>query len=353
MSRSWKRRLAVKNLGFVKTFTNFSRSTQIALFVMFAVGWSLLFICGYIDLSKPWWHGKSYIPNICAALTSFLIGAPVGLTILDTFTGEREEKASLARVNSLTKIAWNEYTSDVYRFCTSARMAALKDDTVKIQIIHDDVLKVVGEYRLRDGSSRFHRSDGYPSLQQEATDEEYDALLQYLRDQIDKWQELLHRIHLEIPPSAVLQIEWSAILTSWSTLDQYIRLQRMERRLRWFERSLDSELRDYMAAQSHPLKEFSSISDSDGRSSLHNMTKALEALRQFTELSKQELDHNFLRRAQSSSAGLSDFPWQVGIGYLSATEKDFNSLNGLRTLVERIEADNWPDAEKTPVDTDS
>ncbi|WP_157118415.1 hypothetical protein [Mycobacterium sherrisii] len=92
----------------------------------------------------------------------------------------------------------------------------------------------------------------------------------------------------------------------------------MERRLRWFDRSLDSELRDYMAAQSHPLKEFSNISDSDGRSSLHNMTMALEALRQFAELSKQELDHNFLRRARGPSAGLSDFPWQVGIGYLSA-----------------------------------
>ncbi|ODQ97981.1 hypothetical protein BHQ21_26105 [Mycobacterium sherrisii] len=97
MIRSWMRRLMMKNLGFVKTFTNFSRPTQIALFVMFATGCVFFLICGYIDLgTSTWWHGKSYIPNICAALTSFLIGAPVVLTIIRLLVSGKKKLPSLA-----------------------------------------------------------------------------------------------------------------------------------------------------------------------------------------------------------------------------------------------------------------
>jgi len=350
MLKSWKRDHKLKNLGFVKTFTNFTRPTRIALIVMLGAGWVVFFLCRRVDLSNStWWHRQSYMPNIWAAFTVFLIGAPVALIILDTFTGEREEKAALDRVNSLSKLAWDEYKNDVYKFCTPERMAALKDDVHAVQQIHDGMLKAVSDYTLRDGQSRFRRpDDGHPTIFG-ASDEEYNALMEYAQVEIAWWQGLLDRVHTVIPPSAALQIEWSAVLTSWSTLDQYIRLQRMERQLRWFDRDIDSELHEHMSAQSHPLKQFSNISDSDFTSSLHNMTTALDALRNFTELSKQEIDWKFYLSEGNPSATPNEFPWLVGTGYLYAAETGFNSLHALRTLVERIEAKNWPESESKPV----
>ena len=56
--------------------------------------------------------------------------------------------------------------------------------------------------------------------------------------------------------SSDLGRSWSAVLRDWQTLDQFVRLQRLERGLKphWFDRNLDSQLQHWMEAKKHPMK---------------------------------------------------------------------------------------------------
>jgi hypothetical protein len=153
LSNKCKARDKLRKLSFVQTFANFSRSTQFVLIAMIAAGLIVLFFCGRLDLSdSTWWHSKSYLPNIWASLTSFLIGPPFGPIILDTFTGERQDKAVLSRVNNLSKLAWDEYREVIYRFCAPDRIAILKDDVHSVQRIHDEVVKALSDYEFAMGN---------------------------------------------------------------------------------------------------------------------------------------------------------------------------------------------------------
>jgi hypothetical protein len=100
-------------MGLKGTFKDFKTSTQVVLVVSFVLGVVLLVCFSLTDVGvnvtfgsvdpKPdwlrrynaeWFHGHAYIPNILAAMTGFLIGAPVAAVVLATFTSEREDKAA-------------------------------------------------------------------------------------------------------------------------------------------------------------------------------------------------------------------------------------------------------------------
>jgi len=139
-------------MGFWETFTDFKRSTRIWLIVSLVLG--LLLLTGFTltDLGvnvtlgtwdpKPqwlkqfnaeWFHSHAYIPNIYAAITGFLIGVRIALVVLATFTGEREDKAALDRVDKTTQLAWQKFRDTALAFATDERIyTRLKHQTQRV-----------------------------------------------------------------------------------------------------------------------------------------------------------------------------------------------------------------------------
>jgi hypothetical protein len=44
-----------------------------------------------------WLRGHSYVPNILAGFTGFLVGVPVALVVLQTVIGKREDNVETAK----------------------------------------------------------------------------------------------------------------------------------------------------------------------------------------------------------------------------------------------------------------
>jgi hypothetical protein len=145
-------------MGIRGTFNDFQRSTRVLLVVSFVVGLLLLVGFSLTDLGinltlwgwdpKPtwlkrydadWFHSHAYIPNIYAGLTGFLIGAPVALIVLATFTVQREETQVLKRVNAISIQAWNRFRDSVFELCSDQRLSGLKVSADLVQKIHNDV----------------------------------------------------------------------------------------------------------------------------------------------------------------------------------------------------------------------
>ncbi|GAA2400207.1 hypothetical protein [Mycolicibacterium llatzerense] len=133
-------------MGIRRTLNDFNPSTRIVLVLSLLLGVMLLF--GFtltdvgVDLTlwgwdpKPhwlkqynagWFHTHAYVPNILAALTGFLIGAPVALIVLATFTVQREEQAALDRVNRLSQVAWYNFLDAVIAFDPRERLDAVQN----------------------------------------------------------------------------------------------------------------------------------------------------------------------------------------------------------------------------------
>jgi hypothetical protein len=130
--------------------------------------------CAQVDLSgSHWWHDRSYIPNVWAGFTGFLIGAPVGLVILATFQTEREQSDILARVNSLSEAAWKNFVKAFQDFCTVGRMEATTIAAMKTKSEHDETYKALLEFisfirigrprSVKDENDDRTISDFYPS----------------------------------------------------------------------------------------------------------------------------------------------------------------------------------------------
>jgi hypothetical protein len=248
----------VKRWGVVDTYLGFTRTTRIIFAVMFAVGVVLCVSLWLTDLgigfTRPswvtrygaeWLHSHAYIPNILAGLTGFLVGVPVAAVILATFTIQREEIAAIDRVNRLSKSAWYTFRDAVYEFCSEARITALENDAPLIDGSHDDAFRALQEYIELWRSLPFNISNADEVLAEKA-----NAIRNHV---FDTPQELANRMRAD--PESV-SMAWAGVVGAWNILDQYVRLQRLELNLDWFQNRLDTMIRKWMSLPENPFLAF-------------------------------------------------------------------------------------------------
>jgi hypothetical protein len=289
-----------------------------------------------MDISSQWMHTHTYIPNILAGFTGFLIGVPVALVILATFTVEREEFSALKRVNRLSRLAWRDFRKAVYEFCSDDRLDLLDGQQLK------DIKELTETFRNRLGMYPVRRRAQIP------TDEDRSRLEADLRPKIDEWEILLTEVQAHVPKSDALALEWSDILSKWQILDQYVRLQRLERHLRWFADALNAGLRQHMSSNTDPMSEFSSATEPVAEEVSSALSQkcidgALQSAKTYMQLGTDDLSN-------AIGATAFDYPHgDVGL-YWPTITRAVESMRSLRELVEQVDAAGWPQSESNPIE---
>lgn len=258
-----------KSLRAVQTFNGFGRLSKFILVLMFFSGWILFAFSWFTDLgvdvridswdikrptwlqpyNQKWMSDHAYAPNILAGLTGFLIGAPVAAVILASFTTEREEKAALDRVNRLSEVAWNSFRDLVCAYTSKERYELIVDQARDIKKYYDEASTAVDVYI--EYTADLLNSPEYPENPDTSN----------LTDQIEVLKTIEGNFRLAI--NAVRQNinffetedEWAQIVGSWRVLDQYVRLQRLEQGLEWFDKAPDAGLRKWTSRRNNPFQE--------------------------------------------------------------------------------------------------
>jgi hypothetical protein len=205
-----------KSWGFVTMLGSFKLFTRVLIISSFVVGFALLVVIWRIDLRSQWFHGHAYIPNICAALTGFLIGAPVALVILATFQVQREQNEALKRVNRLSQLAWRNFVSSAEIFCTPERMKAVGQDAYEVDRRHKDAFYALLRYIRIVRDSAPGSGDGG----------QLEKAVSEVAKSRNPFQAAVSIVNGSLKDPETLAVEWSAVVGAWNTLDQYVRRQR-------------------------------------------------------------------------------------------------------------------------------
>jgi hypothetical protein len=307
----------------------FSPVRRFLLVASFVAGLLALLLGLYLEFSETtWWKHYPYLQNLSASLTGFLIGVPVALVALSSFTGEREEKIILARVNRLTQTAWDEYRDAVIHYCRDDVLDALDNLATDVQETHDNIVQLLKEYNKC--------REPIPYDARLPTDAEYRQLLFATLSLPSRLEEQIQRVSDALPSETALQVDWSGLRGTWATLDAEVRLQRMERGLAWFDQHQYYELRNEMESAVHPLAPFAD---------LHYPTRAFpdsnRTMRAMPGLFRQQI---------SNGKGTADsLLWQSGSvqfhnaqGYARRAAAAHIFLTRLRETVQKIELSGWP-----------
>ncbi|UNB54032.1 hypothetical protein [Mycolicibacterium sp. YH-1] len=354
---------AVKPVGLWDTFGDFSVGTRVVLCASFLLG--LVMLVGYwmtdagVNLTfgdfdpKPdwmaryddvWLHSHAYIPNILAGLTSFLVGAPFALIVLATFTVQREERAALERVNKLSSLAWHKFSAAVLDLCSDERAyTGVRHGARRVMQIHDELYT---EYQRRFAIAQTRNEKGNF---RGVTDSELADFRALLREKVERADVEFARLSPIIGYQFELQNKWSLIRTSWNTLSQYVRLQRLERSLPWFSDDYDAQLTDQLSEGAHPLTKFKRLHDEDQSTSTSSMTAAIAiARRDADERTDSELREKFMAGYTSGGSGMvgwvykSEFGWEAVDGYDAAAQQAHESIWGLKRIIDDINKEGWP-----------
>jgi hypothetical protein len=341
-------------MGIRQTLNDFKPSTRVVLILSFVVG--LLLLTGFtltdvgVNLTlwgwdpKPdwlkqynagWFHSHAYVPNIFAALTGFLIGAPVALIVLAAFTVQREEQAALGRVNRLSQVAWYNFLDAVIAFVPQDRRDAVQNAAPAVEQLHDWAFEVMADY------INYIRS---PQSDTAALPEKLDAI----RNVASQFDTASQGLMLRVKDSRTIEVEWSKIVGAWNMLDQYVRLQRLEQNPEWFDPRTDAQLRMWMSRPKNPLQEFTDIHGfaAESRYRPVTMQDAAAAMRTYAACTPTEL--LALLHASSSRFGYSN----VG-GYNQAHRAATYFLISLLGAVAQVEGANWPGSASKPVVPDA
>lgn len=310
-------------MGVVETFRDFRRSTKILIWVMLALGVALFTGCLTADLmGAEWMKTYAYVPNILAGLTGFLVGVPFALVILATFTAQRDEKAATDRVNAVSQIAWNQFRDAVTTLCSGERIQALEDGAKRVQDIHDRT---------------WH---GFNVDIPNQSPEEFQQQVAFAQRQGDAWGEAIHSLISNVGITSDLTLEWYAAVRDWNTLDQYVRLQRLERGLPWFHRELDALLQERMLADRHPMRRFFEMHDGDYGHDPGQPDDMASAMSRVSSLGQMGYSKDtFLKVAYER---LSHFPTTRVDGYLAAIADVGHHMGMLNAFVQQIDRSGWP-----------
>jgi hypothetical protein len=310
--------------GVIETFRDFRPSTKILMWIMLALGAILFAVCLVADLTGAvWMKSHAYIPNILAGLTGFLMGVPFALVVLATLASQRDEHAAADRVNAVSQIAWNQFRDAVATLCSPQRIDALKASAARIQRIHDET---------------WH---GFNIDIVSQSAEEFQQTVAFAQQQASVWGEAYQSFTRDVGTISDLTLEWLAAIRDWNTLDQYVRLQRLERGLPWFHRELDTLLQQRMIADKHPMRPFFDLHDrgsqqSNRYGSAQDMYTAFDRI---GTLGSMGYSHDtFVRVWQSTD----QYPVTRVEGYVYTAEQVAHQMWMLYAFVQQIDRSGWP-----------
>jgi hypothetical protein len=278
-----------------KTFFSFKPFTQRVILLSLFSGLILGIFFAFSDLTyHSWWANKSYIPNILAAFTGFLVGAPVALVILATFTGEREEKATLDRVNRLSALAWDSFRDVVRAFTPDDRYELIVDQARDIKKYYDETTAAIDEY-----IESANQVLGDPHVN-DSNDVNLDDHIEHLKQIESNFRTAVNAVRQNINFFET-QDEWAQIVGAWRVLDQYVRLQRLEQDLEWFDKMPDSGLRKWLSREGNPLQELLDAIEIRRYTpnislNVETMANALDTLAAYIRMSANDLGQHLLYR---------------------------------------------------------
>jgi hypothetical protein len=91
------------------------------------------------------------------------------------------------------------------------------------------------------------------------TQQQYDALMDYLKDTEVQFKSEIDAVTAKVGDFDVLQKSWSRVLSTWSVLNTYVRSRRIELDLPWFNDDSNSSLVSALATTENPLLDFSHV----------------------------------------------------------------------------------------------
>ncbi|RDH78859.1 hypothetical protein DVS77_09640 [Mycolicibacterium moriokaense] len=200
-----------------------------------------------------------------------------------------------------------------------------------IQGYHDEALKAFEDYESRENSA------DDPIAQMKV----FSELQSSIHRQIKGLKEQFKQMMQEVGEPELLGRSWVGILRDWNTLDQYVRLQRLERDLQplWFNRDLDEYLQQRLNLDTHPMspffaKHYGTATDTVGSLRVESMRQVLDSLSDFA---KVPLDQFPTRKVLSTKY----FPNQPFEGYIEAVRVAAANMRDMLITVQQIESDEW------------
>lgn len=292
---------------------------------MIALGITSLVVGLRTDVSAAdWSQSLGFLTNIWAGFTGFLIGVPVALVVLSTVTRQSEDKAATDRVENLTLLSWNQFRDSVLELCSDDRISALETGAARIQELHDETIGPIRNY--------------YDN--QERTEENAQQVLEFVKHQIPLWDKAFYDLEASFGIRYSLLLLWFAILREWNTVDQYVRLQRLERQLLWFDKGLDSYLLTRMLPEEFPMADFFTIHEGtpprtdDSRQK--TMWASYKSLPEIADQTTENLSMHLVVRTNNY------FPNRPLVGYMAAVERTVSSMRALAHTVRAVDNSGWP-----------
>ncbi|WP_156660673.1 hypothetical protein [Mycobacterium sp. 852002-10029_SCH5224772] len=306
---------------------------------------ALTFSIGRLDLMQvhwlqaEWLRSHSYIPNILAGFTGFLIGAPVAAVLLASFALEREEQAAAAGIIRTTEFAWNRFRDAVHELCTDERIRGLKEGPPRARRVHNEVYECFRQYYVQG-----HNRRKGPPFRWNTTAEEHEQLKVKVTERLPSFKSEVVDYFLELGlMESQFQMPWTEAALSWNTLDQYVRLRRLELGLRWMPQELYVGISRHMIKSAKPLDEFSEMHESKltSRPLVPSMFAAYAAAKWYMDLDKEALDNRISNPSAKGPDGFFNDDEELAL-YVQRGIAASEYLKGLRTLIETVDAEGWP-----------
>lgn len=296
----------------------------------------------WVELSPPplwpsWWHKLGYGLNIFATFTTFLIGVPIALVVLETIKSNAAQNQQIESVNRISKVAWSDFSKAVHDLCTDQRMNAVKnteDDSSaadQVQAEHDLIIEKMEACRdaiRKDQTSALAQIADLKSLF--AT---HATTLEQKRKAVDQ----------QFGTEYSLRPKWNYIVSLWQVLDTHVRLRRMEFELEPMNRESCKRILDNLSSSENDMFDFLQVHGGTG--------SRKEPIA--TMLNLQSIMDTYLDVADQQLAVIFDNHYYEYIGsgvpsYSMKASEAWMLLVTLKMSVDQVTKSGWPENATKP-----
>lgn len=287
-----------------------------------------------------WFQSHSYIPNVYAALTGFLIGAPVALVVLATFTVQREYKVARRTAEVRATTAWKAFNDAVSDLCNDQRLWALTDGMDELEFVQARSFKAVNNYIMylrhkEPDATKYHAmviGDSDYNVIPSDPDKLWSAMETIAPDFENAFRTVMERVQSDDE----LELVWARAKGAWNVLDQYVRIQLMELSVPWFDPVIDAGLLRDMRREGNPLQGISTVLG-DGHPLWVpplNVSGALETLQNYIAINRVDLD--VMLTMDTNYFGYNS------VAFSPYAKEAARFIQELRQRVEAVNATGWP-----------
>jgi hypothetical protein len=351
-----------KNWSVNDTLKNFEAFTRFVLIASLAIGIWLLVVLWAADigwqlrifgfdpipnflrfswLQPGWLRDHSYIPNILAGFTGFLVGAPIATVVLATFATEREQNVSLTRVNEMSELAWNNFLVTFRIFSTPERKESVTSRACAANEHHNKAYNYVVSF------INLIFQDSIGDVKNETEVHTTGDAHRAIQNSYQPFANAVEPITNALGDHESIETQWSALIGAWQTLDQFIRLQRLEQKLDWFlpeNPIVDAEIRKLLSLNPNPLVEFSDLHgfSANAPGAAITMVNTVNTVKNYGSWSEDELREKLAER----KPGYFGYSFVAHYGTRATDASHF--LQRLESCVSQVVAADWPVSARTP-----